>query len=124
MHYIIKEFGITIGKLLLKFYETDYKLRAINANILDQQRFQQENTVSETSIKFLANYKINERLQSLNGYHFVETQITNLDDVDNPRFRSLISEVLRTHGLFSQLNYSSLDKTTSINVGLRYNYIR
>jgi hypothetical protein len=110
-------------KTTFEFYETDYKLRAINANILDQQRFQQENTVSETSIKFLANYKINERLQSLNGYHFVETKITNLDDVDNPRFRSLISEVIRTHGLFSQLNYTSLDKKTTLNFGLRHNYI-
>lgn len=104
-------------------YETDYELKAINANLLDQQRFQQENAVSETSLKFLVNYKLNERLQFLNGYHFVETQIRNLDDVDNPRFRSLISEVLRTHGLFSQLNYSSLDKRTSLNFGLRYNYL-
>ncbi|MFT5243506.1 MAG: hypothetical protein ACJA1H_001718 [Glaciecola sp.] len=104
-------------------YETDYELKAINVNVLDQQRFQQENAVSETSLKFLANYKLNERLQFLNGYHFMETQIRNLDDVDNPRFRSLISEVLRTHGLFSQLNYSTLDKKTSLNFGLRYNYL-
>jgi hypothetical protein len=108
---------------IFELYETDYELKAINANLLDQQRFQQENAVSETSIKFLVNYKINERLQLLNGYHFVETQIRNLDDVDNPRFRSLISEVLRTHGLFSQLNYSSLDKKVSLNFGLRHNYL-
>ena len=104
-------------------YETDYKLKAINANIIDEQRFLQENSVSETSIKFIANYKLNERLQFLNGYHLVETKITNLDDVDNPRFKSLISEVLRTHGLFSQLNYTSLNKKTSLNFGLRYNYL-
>ncbi|MEH6535688.1 MAG: TonB-dependent receptor plug domain-containing protein [Psychroserpens sp.] len=104
-------------------YETDYKLKAINANILDDQRFQQENVVSETSIKLLANYKINDQLQFLNGYHFSETKITNLDDVDSPRFRSLVSEVVRTHGLFSQLNYRSLNKKTNLNFGLRYNYI-
>ncbi|TXE20000.1 TonB-dependent receptor [Psychroserpens burtonensis] len=104
-------------------YETDYELKAINANLVDQQRFQQENVVSETSVKFIANYKMNEQLQFLNGYHFVETKITNLDDVDNPRFRSLISEVLRTHGLFSQLNYNSLNKKTSLTFGLRYNYL-
>jgi len=104
-------------------YETDYELKAINANLLDDQRFQQENAVSETSIKFLSNYKLNDRIQLLNGYHFIESQVRNLDDVDNPRFRSLISEVLRTHGVFSQLNYRSLDQKTSLNFGLRYNYL-
>ena len=106
-----------------EIYESDYKLKAINANILESQRFQQENVVSETSIKLKANYKLDEQLQWLNGYHFVETEITNLDDVDTPRFRSLVSEVVRTHGLFSQLNYRSASRKTNLNFGLRYNYI-
>ena len=59
----------------------------------------------------------------LNGYHFVETEITNLDDVDNPLFRSLVSEVVRTHGVFSQLSYKSKDRNTNLNTGVRYNYI-
>ncbi|MDG5492109.1 TonB-dependent siderophore receptor [Psychroserpens sp. SPM9] len=104
-------------------FETDYKLEANNANVADEQRFLQENIVSETSIKLQANHTINEKFQLLLGYHFVETEITNLDDVDTPRFRSLISEVVRTHGLFSQLNHKSLNKKVSLNFGLRYNYI-
>lgn len=104
-------------------YETDYKLKSVNANILEEQRFLQENKVSETSIKFKANYKINDRLQLLNGYHFVETEITNLDDVDNPLFRLLVSEVVRTHGVFSQISYKSKDRKTNLSTGLRYNYI-
>lgn len=104
-------------------YESDYKLKAINANILDEQRFLQENIVSETSVKLLANYTINKTLQFLNGYHFVETQITNLDDVDVPRFRLLVSEVVRTHAFFSQLNYNSATRRTNLNFGFRYNYI-
>ncbi|WP_299276080.1 TonB-dependent siderophore receptor [uncultured Psychroserpens sp.] len=112
-----------IWQTTFEIYETDYKLKAINANIIDAQRFQQENVVSETSLKLKANYKINDKLQWFNGYHFVETEITNLDDVDNPRFRSLVSEVVRTHGLFSQLNYRSSNKKTNLNFGLRYNYI-
>ncbi|EDP71021.1 putative outer membrane protein probably involved in nutrient binding [Flavobacteriales bacterium ALC-1] len=104
-------------------YETDYKLRSLNANILDNQRFLQENKVSETSIKFKVNYAINDRLQLLNGYHFVETEVTNLDDVDNPLFRLLVSEVVRTHGVFSQVSYKSNDRNTRLISGLRYNYI-
>ncbi|WP_282042454.1 FecR domain-containing protein [Winogradskyella flava] len=107
----------------LEAYETDYKLKSINANVLESQRFLQENKVSETSLKLKTNYKINDQLQLQNGYHFVETQITNLDDVDIPRFRLLVSEVVRTHGVFSQLSYKSKDRNTTIITGLRYNYI-
>lgn len=104
-------------------YETDYKLKAVNVNVIDSQRFQQENIVSETSLKVKARYKINENLHLLNGYHFVETEVTNLDDVDDPIYRFLVSEVVRTHSIFSQLGYKSLNKKTSLNAGLRYNYI-
>jgi hypothetical protein len=104
-------------------YETDYKLKSVNANILDSQRFLQENKVSETSVKLKANYTINNKLQLRSGYHFVETEITNLDDVDNPLFRSLVSEIVRTHGVFSQLSYKSKDRNTNLSTGLRYNYI-
>ncbi len=108
---------------IFEIYETDYKLRAINANILDSQRFLQENKVSETSSKLKANYKLTNDSNILFGYHFVETEVTNLDDVDTPIYRLLISEVLRTHGVFSQFNYRSKLGTTNFNIGLRYNYL-
>lgn len=40
-----------------------------------------------------------------------------------PRFKLLISEVVRTHSVFSQLFYKSKDKKTNLSSGLRYNYI-
>lgn len=107
----------------LEIYETDYKLKSINSNLVDSQTFRQENIVSETSSKIELNYNINNRLQFLGGYHFVETEITNLDDVDNPLFRVLVSEVLRAHGVFSGLGFKSLNKKTNINFGIRYNYL-
>ncbi|WP_142783555.1 TonB-dependent receptor [Changchengzhania lutea] len=110
-------------KTELEVYETDYKLKAVNVNVLDSQRFLQENIVSETSIKLKTNYKLNDYFKFLGGYHFVETEITNLDDVDVPRFRNLVSEVLRTHGVFYQFDYKSFNKKTNLNLGLRYNYI-
>ena len=104
-------------------YETDYKLKAINANVIDQQRFLQENKVSETSIKLITDYELNNKLSLLNGYHFVETEVTNLDDVDRPLFRLLISEVVRTHAVFSQVGFMSLNNKTRLNVGIRLNYL-
>lgn len=106
-----------------ELYETNYQLKATNANILDSQLFLQENSVSETSAKLKAFYKLSNSLQWLNGYHFVETKVTNLDDVDNPLFRLLVSEVVRTHGAFSQLSYKSPNRNTNLNVGVRYNFI-
>ncbi len=113
----------TKWQTVFEAYETDYKLKSINANLLDSQRFLQENKISETSVKLKVNHKFNNKLQLLSGYHFVETKMTNLDDVDVPRFRLLVSEVVRTHGVFSQLSYKSNDKQTNLTSGLRYNYI-
>jgi hypothetical protein len=108
---------------VLEAYETDYKLKSINANVLDSQQFLQENKISETSLKLKVNYTINDRLELLSGYHFVETKVTNLDDVDVPRFKLLVSEVVRTHAVFSQVLYKSRDLKTNLLTGLRYNYI-
>ncbi|WP_297795558.1 TonB-dependent receptor [uncultured Eudoraea sp.] len=104
-------------------YETDYKLKAINSNVLQQQRFLQENVVSETGVRAVARNKMFENFEWRNGYHFVETKITNLDDVDDPIFRRLESKVLRTHGIFSEIDWSTPDNNTSVNAGLRFNYL-
>jgi hypothetical protein len=104
-------------------YETDYKLKAINENILASQRFLQENKVSETSLKLNTYFRINQRFQLLGGHQFVETKVTNLDDVDNPLFRSLVSEVIRTYAAYSQINFAAVNRKTNFSVGARYNYI-
>jgi hypothetical protein len=98
-------------------------LRAINSNVLQDQRFLQENIVSETGVRALAKNYISPNLAWSNGYHFVETKITNLDDVDDPVFRRLEGEVLRTHGVFSEVDWSSPSDNTHINAGVRFNYL-
>lgn len=107
----------------LQVYETDYKLKAVNANLFEAQRFLQENVVSETGARIKSSLTLNEKLILHIGYQFLETKITNLDDVDVPLVRTLISEVVRTHGGFSQLDYRSLDKQSNLNIGFRYNYL-
>lgn len=107
----------------LSVYNNDYKLKAINANLFDFQRFLQENTVSETGVKLQNHYRHNEQISGTAGYQFVETDVTNLDDVDVPLVRTLISEVVRTHSGFAELHYSSRDKNTSVRGGVRYNYL-
>src|SRR5690606_727366 len=77
----------------------------------------------ETSLKLNTYFRINQRFQLLGGYQFVETKITNLDDVDNPLFHSLISEVVRTYATYSQVNFAALNRKTNFSFGGRVNYI-
>jgi len=107
----------------LHLYETDYTLRARNVNVLDEQRFLQENTVSESSVKLIHEKPITDRLTLLGGYQFLETGITNLDDVDLPRFRRKITRVLREHAAFTQVDYRTLSRKLNLTLGLRYTYI-
>ena len=107
----------------LEIYNTDYKLKAINANILNDQRFLQENKVSETGISLNSRYAIKENMNWHNGYQFIETKVSNLDDVDNPIFRRLFGEVLRIHALYSALEMKSRNKKARLTAGLRVNYL-
>lgn len=112
-----------VFKTTFQIYESDYKLRATNANLLLTQRFLQENKVSETGIRVKGSYQLNDRWTGHMGYQIIETKVTNLDDVDLPLFRSLISEVVRSHSGFLQGDYQSGDKNTRLQVGFRYNYL-
>ncbi|HHC80547.1 MAG TPA: TonB-dependent receptor [Flavobacteriia bacterium] len=107
----------------LQIYETDYTLKAINSDILNQQRLLQENIVSETSLKLNTWYKYNTNISFLNGYQVTETGVSNLTDVDNPVFKEFIREVIREHALYSQINYQSTSNKTSVRAGIRYNYV-
>ena len=106
----------------LQVYETDYQLKAINSNISNQQRFLQENSVSETGITASVNHSFTPTLFIDIGYQFTETEITDLNDIDNPRFRRLFSSVLRKHAVFTQSTINIADALT-INAGIRANYL-
>jgi len=107
----------------LQVYETDYTLRGFNANLFASQRFLQENVVSETGIRLQAHYTWSPIFNLRSGYHVVETEITNLNDIAEPLFRELRSDVVRTHGVFSQLEYNAKDGNTQMHIGGRFNYI-
>jgi hypothetical protein len=108
----------------ISIYETDYQLKAVNANIFQVQRFLQTNTVSETGFSALSKVNLSSNLRLDNGYTFTETKITNLDDVDNPIFRRLEGEVVRMHSIFSESHWVSSDTESTLNAGLRLNYIQ
>ena len=104
-------------------YNTDYKLEAINANIEQNQRFLQENSVSETGAKALANWQFSDSFGLRGGYQFIETKVRNLNDVDNPIFRELKGEVLRLHSGFASIQLNNTASSFNGSLGVRFNYI-
>lgn len=107
----------------IQIYGTKYFLKSINFDILNNQRLFQENEVIEESIKLDSKYLLTDRITLYNGYHYSETGITSIQDVNSPLFYNRVKEVIRKHGLSTQIGYQSYDKRTTLRAGLRLNYI-
>ncbi|PHR71843.1 MAG: TonB-dependent receptor [Lutibacter sp.] len=106
-----------------QIYTTKYLLESKNFDILNNQRLIQENEVIEESIKLDSKYRLTNNLMFYNGYQYIETGVTSIQDVDNPIFRLKVKEVVRKHGLSSQIGYQSTNKNTTVRAGLRLNYL-
>lgn len=106
----------------INIYDNEYKLEALNADVLNNQLQLQENIVSETSIQLNNLYEENQWRFNL-GYEFTETEVINLNDIDLPRFVRRDEEVLREHGAFGQAWYKSPNNNFSIRGGVRANYL-
>jgi len=107
---------------IFNIFNTDYELQALNADVLANQLFLQENVVSETNIRLENLFQKNQWQFNL-GYNFIETEIINLNDIDLPRFVRRDEEVLRTHATFGQAWYTNEANDFSIRGGIRANYL-
>lgn len=103
-------------------YVTKYDLDATNFDVINQQRLIQENKVIDGSAKLDINYKYNSNLKFNSGYQFIEVGISNLEDVNNPVFRSFIRDVVRSHSVYAEASFLSNDAKTKLNFGNRINY--
>jgi hypothetical protein len=102
---------------------SNYDLESTNYDVINDQRLIQENEVFDTSLKLHVTYKPDETINYLGGYQFSEVGISNLEDVNNPVFRRLAKEVIRTHSIFNEIGFSSTSKLTNARIGIRTNYI-
>lgn len=107
----------------LNLYITKYDLKSTNHDLLNNQRLIQENEVLESAIKFDSEYKVSEIISLYNGYQYQETGITNIQDVDNPLFQKTVKQVVRSHGLSSEVGFRSINNKTKARVGVRLNYL-
>lgn len=106
----------------LHVFASNYKLEATNFDIINDQRLIQENEVLDTGVKLHTNYIFNDNINWSNGYQFIETGISNLQDVNNPLFRSYIKEVIRSHSAYSEIDFTSNNLNTTLKAGVRGNY--
>ncbi|WP_299313962.1 TonB-dependent receptor plug domain-containing protein [uncultured Aquimarina sp.] len=107
----------------LLLYGTNYTLETVNSDIQNNQRLLQENDVLENGVKLNTLLKTNFNINLKNGYQFNETGVSYLRDVNNPTFRDLTKEVVRTHSLFSEIEYRSDGNSIYANLGARLNYL-
>lgn len=105
-------------------YLSNYDLDATNFDITNNQRLIQENEVFDGSAKFDILYTSSRLLKIKGGYQFIEVGISNLEDVNRPAFRSFIKQVLRSHSVYSEADFSSNNRKTKLRLGGRINYIK
>ncbi|MFD2823167.1 TonB-dependent receptor plug domain-containing protein [Lacinutrix iliipiscaria] len=106
-----------------QMYLSNYDLDAKNFDITNNQRLIQENEVIDNAFKLNTAWLIDENINFNMGYQFFEVGISNLEDVNNPVFRSYIKEVIRTHSVFAEGQLLTNKLNTNIKAGLRLNYI-
>lgn len=106
----------TSGQLYLSLYD----LAAVNFDVANDQRLVQENSVLDMALKADTRINLAEGMEISAGYQFFETGVTNLEDINNPRFRRSIKKVVRSHAVFSEGDFTF--GGTNIRLGVRGNY--
>ncbi len=104
-------------------YYTRYNLDSKNTSANSQQELSQENEVIETALKLNTTYKLSESLNWLNGYQLSEVGIFNFSKVTQPPYDNNIKGVIRTHSLFSEMEYRSHNQKLFARGGTRLNYV-
>lgn len=106
-----------------QFYYTAYDLKATNFDIVNNQRLDQDNKVNDLGVKLNVTNHIDEHLKLHGGYQFSEAIISNTEDLSNPNFESFTKEVVRTHSIYGEAEFTSANKNTYARIGIRTNFI-
>lgn len=104
-----------------QLYLSNYNLDATNFDLVNNQRLIQKNEVLDGALKLNLNYKPTDAIDINIGYQFNEVGITNLEDVNNPVFRSFIKEVIRSHSAYAEGTIKLNNGSTILRAGGRLN---
>jgi len=104
-------------------YISNYDLKATDFDVINSQRQNQENEVSDLGIKINATNHIDDNLKLHGGYQFNEVIISNFEEINLIDFTSFVKEVNRTHSIYGEAEFTSADKNTYARIGIRTNYL-
>src|SRR5690606_35536901 len=107
----------------VSLYGSCYNVEGNNEELLNSQILYQENEVLDTGLRLSNSTSLSKGLMLNTGYQYNEIGILNSDRVNSPDFSRTIKEVLNTHALIGEVEYSPEDSRIFSTVGLRGNYI-
>ncbi|WP_075340920.1 TonB-dependent receptor plug domain-containing protein [Tenacibaculum agarivorans] len=111
-------------KINTQVYFTRYDLFSVNENFVNSENLTQENEVIDIGFKLDTSVKISPKTNLSTGYQYSQTGISNSDQTNlvnsDLLFLGLVKQVLNTHTLYSQVNYSHSD--FYFKAGVRANY--
>lgn len=106
-----------------QIYFSNYKLSGNNTVINNNLNLEQKNEVADIGISVDFFKKIDSNLNLNFGYQFNEIGVLNAEENSQPQFIRSLKEVIKTHGIYNEIEYISKSKNTYGRFGLRGNYI-
>ena len=107
----------------LGIYGSYYNVDAQNESIEFNQITNQENTILDAGLRFSDTKKLSSSFNLQSGYQYNEIGIKNSDQINEPQYSRNVKDVLRTHAVIGELNYSPQNGRLSARGGIRANYI-
>lgn len=105
----------------LQVYFSNYELGSQNSDIKNNNELNQKNEVLESSAEINTLFYWNENFTWQNGYELTQTEITNIQQVDNSPQRGFNQSEFFRQALFSSLKFNSDNGKTSLQGGFRFN---
>ncbi|NNE33353.1 MAG: TonB-dependent receptor plug domain-containing protein [Winogradskyella sp.] len=106
----------------IQLYYSNYKLDAINNDLTNESRIIQQNEVDDYGLRIDLSKTIDALTKVNSGYQLNEVGVSNLEDVSNPLFTSFNKKILRTHAIFSEIEWKSDSKDSYLKFGARISY--
>ncbi len=106
-----------------QIYYSDYEIDANSNNLAVDQNLNQINEVQDIGIRLDVVKPLDKFLNLNTGYQFNEVGVTNEEIVTNPTFRSLSKQIIRTHAVYGEAEFTSSSKSTYARIGFRVNYL-
>ncbi|MCK0130107.1 TonB-dependent receptor [Flavobacteriaceae bacterium F08102] len=102
---------------------TKYDVDAVNFDIINEQILTQKNNIEEVGFELNNSLMYNDLLVFKAGYHFKHTSAVNVDKINYPVVDNYDKNEVQSHSISSEINFTSEDFNTHVNLGGRLNYL-